>query len=251
MARSVFICIMIPFLGTALGACTVFFLGKDLSPALRQSLSGFAAGIMAAASVWSLLIPAMERSQALGCLSFLPAVIGFWLGMVCFLLLDRLIPQRCPPSCSGSSSMLMLAVTIHNLPEGMAVGAVCAGWLADPDSLPLSGVLTLALGIAVQNFPEGAIISLPLRAQGANAKRSALYGTLSGIVEPLGALLTILLSRWLIPLLPYLLSFAAGAMFFVVLEELVPELREGDSQLGLIWFTLGFTLMLGLDAGLG
>lgn len=251
MAHSVLICILIPFLGTALGACAVFFLGRDFSSRLRQALSGFAAGVMAAASVWSLLLPAIDRSAYLGRWAFLPAAGGFWLGMLCFLLLDRLIPQRCHLPGSDSSSMLLLAVTIHNLPEGMAVGAACTGWLADPDALPLSALLTLALGIAVQNIPEGAILSLPLRARGMSGTQSALCGALSGAVEPVGALVTVALSRWLIPVLPCLLSFAAGAMFFVLLEELAPELREGDGGAGLICFTLGFTLMMGLDVGLG
>lgn len=250
MARFLFLCILIPFLGTALGGCTAFGLRGDLSPSLCQSLSGFAAGVMSAASVWSLLIPAMEQSAGLGVWAFLPAAAGLWLGMLLFLLLDRLIPRL--EICAGSSPMLLLAVTLHNLPEGMAVGAACAGWMADPEAMPASGLLILSVGIAVQNVPEGAIISLPLRAQGCSRGKSALLGAFSGAVEPAGALLTLLLSRWLVPFLPVLLGFAAGAMIFVVLEELVPEMREGgDARMGFLLFALGFTLMMGLDVGLG
>ncbi|MBQ9166024.1 MAG: ZIP family metal transporter, partial [Oscillospiraceae bacterium] len=178
MAQFLVLCILIPFLGTALGGCTAFGLRGDLSPSLRQSLSGLAAGVMTAASVWSLLIPAMEQSARLGGWAFLPAAAGFWLGMVLFLLLDRLIPRL--ETFAGSSPMLLLAVTLHNLPEGMAVGAACAGWLADGETMPASGLMILSVGIAVQNFPEGAIISLPLRAEGCSRSKAALLGALSG-----------------------------------------------------------------------
>ena len=237
--------ILIPFLGTGLGSGAVFFLKEGVSPSLSRSLAGFAAGVMTAASVWSLLIPAIELSEG----SVLPGGLGFPLGMGVFLGLDRLTALR---SLGGESSMLPLAVTLHNLPEGMAVGAVCAGWLAGAEGLSPADLLTLSLGIALQNIPEGAIISLPLRAGGMRRSRAALLGTASGAVEPVGAGLTILLSGILIPALPWLLSAAAGAMLYVVLEELVPELRgEQDSAPGLILFALGFVLMMGLDVMLG
>ena len=233
---------------------------RDSPPAVQKSLTGFAAGVMVAASVWSLLIPAMEEAGHLGQLAFLPAVAGFWLGVLFLLLLDRTIPHLHQGSASpegprtrlGRTAMLVLAVTLHNIPEGMAVGVVLAGWMAGDETISLTGALALSIGIALQNFPEGAIISMPLRAEGAGKKRAFLYGVLSGVVEPLAALLTILAAGLILPALPYLLSFAAGAMLYVVVEELIPEASEGEhSNLGTLAFAAGFTVMLALDVALG
>ena len=252
--------ILLPFLGTVLGAACVFIMRDALPPAVQKSLTGFAAGVMVAASVWSLLIPAMEEAGHLGQLAFLPAVAGFWLGVLFLLLLDRTIPHLHQGSASpegprtrlGRTAMLVLAVTLHNIPEGMAVGVVLAGWMAGDETISLTGALALSIGIALQNFPEGAIISMPLRAEGAGKKRAFLYGVLSGVVEPLAALLTILAAGLILPALPYLLSFAAGAMIYVVVEELIPEASEGEhSNLGTLAFAAGFTVMLALDVALG
>nr|WP_296463123.1 ZIP family metal transporter [uncultured Acetatifactor sp.] len=252
--------ILLPFLGTVLGAACVFIMRDALPPAVQKSLTGFAAGVMVAASVWSLLIPAMEEAGHLGQLAFLPAVAGFWLGVLFLLLLDRTIPHLHQGSASpegprtrlGRTAMLVLAVTLHNIPEGMAVGVVLAGWMAGDETISLTGALALSIGIALQNFPEGAIISMPLRAEGAGKKRAFLYGVLSGVVEPLAALLTILAAGLILPALPYLLSFAAGAMLYVVVEELIPEASEGEhSNLGTLAFAAGFTVMLALDVALG
>lgn len=252
--------ILIPFLGTALGSACVLFVKQTLNPLLQRGLTGFAAGVMVAASVWSLLIPAMEQAEYLGHWAFVPAVAGFWLGVLFLLLLDRVIPHlhmnsthaEGPKSNLQKTTMLVLAVTLHNLPEGMAVGVVYAGWLAGNSGISLMGALALSLGIAIQNFPEGAIISMPLRAEGASRRRAFFYGVLSGVVEPLGALLTILAASYVIPFLPYLLSFAAGAMLYVVVEELIPEMSEGEhSNIGTIVFAAGFTLMMALDVALG
>ena len=252
--------ILLPFLGTVLGAACVFIMRDALPPAVQKSLTGFAAGVMVAASVWSLLIPAMEEAGHLEQLAFLPAVAGFWLGVLFLLLLDRTIPHLHQGSASpegprtrlGRTAMLVLAVTLHNIPEGMAVGVVLAGWMAGDEIISLTGALALSIGIALQNFPEGAIISMPLRAEGAGKKRAFLYGVLSGVVEPLAALLTILAAGLILPALPYLLSFAAGAMLYVVVEELIPEASEGEhSNLGTLAFAAGFTVMLALDVALG
>ena len=252
--------ILLPFLGTVLGAACVFIMRDALPPTVQKSLTGFAAGVMVAASVWSLLIPAMEEAGHLGQLAFLPAVAGFWLGVLFLLLLDRTIPHLHQGSASpegprtrlGRTAMLVLAVTLHNIPEGMAVGVVLAGWMAGDETISLTGALALSIGIALQNFPEGAIISMPLRAEGAGKKRAFLYGVLSGVVEPLAALLTILAAGLILPALPYLLSFAAGAMLYVVVEELIPEASEGEhSNLGTLAFAAGFTVMLALDVALG
>lgn len=252
--------ISVPFLGTTLGAFCVFFLKNELSKGMQKALTGFAAGVMVAASVWSLLIPAMEQSSQMGKLSFVPAVAGFWVGILFLLLLDRVIPHlhagseeaEGPKVALKRTTMLVLAVTLHNIPEGMAVGVVFAGWLAGNQTLTISGALALSIGIAIQNFPEGAIISLPLQAEGMKKSKAFLYGTLSGVVEPVAAWLTILLSGFIIPLLPYLLSFAAGAMMYVVVEELIPEMSAGKhSNLGTLFFAVGFTLMLALDVALG
>lgn len=245
--------VSVPFVGTALGAACVFFLKNGMNETLQRALRGFAAGVMVAASIWSLLIPAVERSEGLGPLSFLPAVVGFWAGILFLLLLDRLIPPLREDSTTvGKSGMLVLAVTIHNLPEGMAVGAIYAGYLAGDSGVTALGAFSLALGIAIQNFPEGAIVSLPLRAEGVKKGRAFWYGVGSGAVEPLGAALTILAAQLVVPILPYLLSFAAGAMIYVVVEELIPEMFEGEhSSTGTILFAVGFTLMMALDVALG
>ena len=252
--------LLLPLLGTTLGSACVFFLRDGLSRAVQRALTGFAGGVMVAASVWSLLIPAMEQSASMGRWAFLPAFIGFWVGVVFLMLLDRLIPhlhQNCDqaegiPCSMGRSTMLTLAVALHNLPEGMAVGVVYAGWLTGEGGITFAGALALSLGIAIQNFPEGAIISMPLRAEGNSRWKSFWMGFLSGVVEPVGALLTILLAGLMVPLLPYALSFAAGAMIYVVVEELIPEMSEGEhSHLGVLFFTLGFTVMMALDVALG
>ena len=255
-----FLGILIPFLGTTLGAACVFFMKKSLSDLVRRSLAGFAAGVMVAASIWSLLIPAIEQSDGMGKLSFLPAFIGFWGGMLFLLLLDRLIPHlhvgseqaEGPKSKLGRATMMMLAVTLHNIPEGMAVGVVYAGFLSGNTQITAASALALSLGIAIQNFPEGAIISMPLRAEGECKVRAFLGGVLSGVVEPIGAVLTIVAAQFIIPALPYLLSFAAGAMRYVVVEELIPEMSQGrHSNLGTVFFAVGFSVMMVLDVALG
>ena len=256
-----FLGILIPFLGTALGSACVFFMKKSLGDLVQRSLAGFAAGVMVAASIWSLLIPAIEQSEGMGKLSFLPAFIGFWVGVLFLLLLDRLIPHlhvgsdqaEGPKSRLGRTTMMVLAVTLHNIPEGMAVGVVFAGMLSGSTGITVAGAFSLAIGIAIQNFPEGAIISMPLKSEGQMSRKKAfLYGTLSGVVEPVGAALTIALASVIDPFLPYLLSFAAGAMLYVVVEELIPEASEGEhSNLGTVGFAVGFVLMMVLDVALG
>lgn len=252
--------ILLPFLGTTLGAACVWLMKRGLNALLQRSLTGFAAGVMVAASIWSLLIPAMEQAEGMGAWSFVPAVVGCWLGVLFLLLLDRAVPHlhqgssepEGPKSTLHKTTMLVLAVTLHNIPEGMAVGVVYAGWLSGNEAITLAGALTLALGIAIQNFPEGAIISMPLRAEGMSKRSAFLWGTLSGAVEPVAALVTLWLSHWIVSALPYLLSFAAGAMLYVVVEELIPEMSQGKhSNLGTLCFCLGFTLMLALDVALG
>ena len=255
-----FLGILIPFLGTTLGSACVFFMKKSLSDLVRRSLAGFAAGVMVAASIWSLLIPAIEQSEDMSKLSFLPAFIGFWVGVLFLLLLDRLIPHlhvgseqaEGPKSKLGRTTMMVLAVTLHNIPEGMAVGVVYAGFLAGNTQITAASALALSLGIAIQNFPEGAIISMPLRAEGLRKSRAFLGGMLSGVVEPIGAVLTLLAAQFVIPALPYLLSFAAGAMLYVVVEELIPEMSQGrHSNLGTVFFAVGFSIMMVLDVALG
>ena len=255
-----FLGIMIPFLGTTLGAACVFFMKKSLGDLVQRSLAGFAAGVMVAASIWSLLIPAIEQSEDMGKLSFLPAFIGFWSGVLFLLLLDRLIPHlhvgseqaEGPKSKLGRTTMMVLAVTLHNIPEGMAVGVVYAGFLSGNTQITAASALALSLGIAIQNFPEGAIISMPLRAEGERKDRAFLGGVLSGVVEPIGAVLTLLAAQLVIPALPYLLSFAAGAMLYVVVEELIPEMSQGwHSNLGTVFFAVGFSVMMVLDVALG
>ena len=252
--------ILIPFLGTSLGAACVFFMRKALSESIQRALTGFAAGVMVAASIWSLLIPAIEQSSSMGSWSFVPAAAGFWAGVVFLLALDHIIPHlhrnskqtEGPRSRLGRTTMMVLAVTLHNIPEGMAVGVVYAGYLSGNAQITAAGALALSLGIAIQNFPEGAIISMPLRAEGEGKGRAFLGGVLSGVVEPLGAVLTILAARHIVLALPYLLSFAAGAMLYVVVEELIPEMSQGKhSNLGTVFFAVGFSVMMILDVALG
>ena len=250
--------ILIPFLGTSLGAACVFFMKKSLSDAVQRSLTGFAAGVMVAASVWSLLIPAIEQSSAMGKLSFLPAFLGFWVGILFLLLLDHVVPHlharagrsdRKPTPAHDDDGA---GRPLHNIPEGMAVGVVYAGYLSGSAQITAAGALALSLGIAIQSFPEGAIISLPLRAEGMGKARAFWGGVLSGIVEPIGAVLTILAASLIVPALPYLLSFAAGAMLYVVVEELIPEMSQGaHSNIGTVFFAVGFSLMMVLDVALG
>ena len=260
MTAEAFRGIIIPFIGTAGGAACVFFMRKSMNKVLERALSGFAAGVMVAASIWSLLIPAIEQSEGMGKWSFVPAAVGFWIGILLLLLLDHVIPHlhvnsdqaEGPKTKLQKKTMLILAVTLHNIPEGMAVGVVYAGWMSGNEQITMLGALALSIGIAIQNFPEGAIISMPLRAEGVNKFRAFGYGALSGIVEPIGAFLTILAASFVVPALPYLLSFAAGAMMYVVVEELVPEMSEGEhSNIGTVLFAVGFTLMMMLDVALG
>ena len=260
MQTKVFQGILIPFLGTLLGSACVLFIKEKLNSMIQRALTGFAAGVMVAASIWSLLIPAIEQSESMGKLSFLPAAAGFWLGILFLLLLDRAIPHlhmnsrraEGPKSSLQRQVLLVLAVTLHNLPEGMAVGVVYAGWISGDAGVTAMSALALSIGIAIQNFPEGAIISMPLRAEGVSRRKAFLYGTLSGAVEPIGAMLTILAAGFAVPLLPYLLSFAAGAMVYVVVEELIPEMSAGKhSNAGTILFAAGFTVMMALDVALG
>lgn len=252
--------ILIPFLGTSLGAACVFFMKKTLSDMVQRSLTGFAAGVMVAASVWSLLIPAMEQSAGMGKLSFVPAVAGFWIGILFLLGLDHIVPHlhvksgqtEGPKSQLRRTTMMVLAVTLHNIPEGMAVGVVYAGYLSGSAQITAAGALALSLGIAIQNFPEGAIISMPLRAEGMKKGKAFCGGVLSGVVEPIGAVLTILAAQLVVPALPYLLSFAAGAMLYVVVEELIPEMSQGShSNIGTLFFAVGFSIMMMLDVALG
>ena len=245
--------LLLPFFGTTLGAAWVFFLGKRPVPKLRQGLSGLAGGVMVAASVWSLILPALEQSESLGAFACLPCLAGIWCGVLFLRILDRLIPwlHRGALQSGNSNRLLTLAVTLHNLPEGMAVGVAAAGYLAGT-GLPLSGVLTLSLGIALQNLPEGAIISLPMGSAGVSRRRAFAVGTASGIVEPVGAFLTLLLAGLVVPILPFLLCFSAGAMLYVVVQELIPDLQaEGEFPAGVLFFTAGFSVMMLLDVLLG
>ena len=258
--KAVIIGILIPFLGTTLGSAGVFFMRKSLGVSVQRALAGFAAGVMVAASIWSLIIPAIEQSENLGKLSFLPALIGFWVGVLFLLMLDRLIPHlhigseqaEGPKSKLGRTTMMVLAVTLHNIPEGMAVGVMYAGFLAGNAQITAASALVLSIGIAIQNFPEGAIISMPLRAEGESKGKAFWGGVFSGAVEPIGAILTIIAAQLVIPLLPYFLSFAAGAMLYVVVEELIPEMSQGrHSNVGTIFFAVGFSVMMTLDVALG
>lgn len=252
--------ILLPFIGTALGAACVLVMRGGLHALVQRVLTGFAAGVMVAASVWSLLVPAMEQAADLGRWAFLPAVAGFWLGIFFLLALDRTIPHLHQnsgqpegiPARLKRSTMLVLAVTLHNIPEGMAVGVVLAGWMAGNSGITVAGTLALSIGIAIQNFPEGAIISMPLRSEGVGRGKAFLYGILSGAAELLAAVLTLWAAGAVLPALPYLLSFAAGAMVYVVVEELIPEASAGEhSNLGTLSFAAGFTIMLALDVALG
>lgn len=252
--------IMIPFIGTTLGSGMVFLLKDKLDPKVEKALLGFASGVMIAASVWSLLIPAIDMSEQQGQIAWIPAAVGFLLGMAFLLGLDHLIPHlhldNDKPEGVNSklkkTTMLVLAVTLHNIPEGMAIGVVFAGLLADNSGITIMGALILSIGIAIQNFPEGAIISMPLKGEGMSKGKAFSYGLLSAVVEPVGALVTILLSSFIIPVLPYFLAFAAGAMIYVVVEELIPEAQMGEhSNIGTIGVAIGFTLMMILDVALG
>ena len=257
---SLLIGLLLPLLGTMLGAAFVFLMKDEMSPRIQKSLLGFASGVMVAASVWSLLIPAMEMETSKGAWSVFPAAVGFLLGIGFLLLIDEVTPHlhigtdkpEGPRSHLSRTAMLALAVTIHNLPEGMAVGVVFAGASEGTAGLSLASALAVSIGIAIQNVPEGAIISMPMRAAGNSRWRSFLIGSLSGVVEPLGALIVILLASMMTPILPYMLSFAAGAMIYVVVEELIPEASEGEhSNLSTIGFAIGFTLMMVLDVVMG
>ena len=252
--------LLIPFIGTALGSAGVFFMKKEMSSMVQRALTGFASGVMVAASIWSLIVPAIEQAEGMGKLSFLPAVIGFWLGILFLLLLDSVIPHlhmnaehaEGPKAKLKKTTMMVLAVTLHNIPEGMAVGVVYAGLRAGNGTVTAGGALALALGIAIQNFPEGAIISMPLHAQGKSRFGAFMDGVMSGAVEPIGAALTVFAAGFFLPAMPYLLSFAAGAMMYVVVEELIPEMSEGEhSNIGVLMFAAGFTLMMALDVALG
>lgn len=251
--------ILIPFIGTSLGSAMVFFLRKEISDNVSKMLTGFAAGVMVAASFWSLLQPALEESEHMGKLSFIPAAVGFMLGVGFLLLLDNITPhmhmdkqEEGPGIKLKKTTKLVLAVTLHNIPEGMAVGVVYAGILAGNSSISQAGAMALAIGIAIQNFPEGAIISMPLRSEGIKKSKTFVYGVLSGVVEPIAAVATIAASSWVIPVLPYFLAFAAGAMVYVVVEELIPEMSSGKhSNVGTVAFTVGFVIMMILDVALG
>lgn len=258
--NSILLGILLPFAGTTLGAACVFFMRKKMGEKLQKTLAGFAGGVMVAASVWSLLIPAMEMSDSLGKLAFIPAVTGFVLGILFLLGLDSLIPhlhvnEEKPEGIKSSlkkTTMLVLAVTLHNIPEGMAVGVVFAGMKSLDGSITLMNAIALSIGIAIQNFPEGAIISMPLHVNGTGKGMAFMYGTLSGAVEPIGALVTLWLSTYLVPIMPYLLSFAAGAMMYVVVEELIPETSQGKhTNWGTIGFAIGFSIMMVMDVALG
>jgi ZIP family zinc transporter len=260
MNTKIIVGLLLPLFGTTLGAAMVLILRKEFGRNSQKLLLGFASGVMLAASVWSLLLPAIEQAEEQGGVPWLPAAVGFGLGIVFLLLLDSLIPHlhlnaeqaEGLPLKVRKNTMLLLAVTLHNIPEGMAVGVVFAGFLASDGGISLSSALALSIGIAIQNFPEGAIVSMPLKNEGLSKSRAFIYGTLSGVVEPIAAVITILLTSVLVPVLPYLLAFAAGAMIYVVVEELIPELQEGGhSNIGIIGVAVGFILMMILDVALG
>lgn len=260
MNANIWIGILIPFAGTALGAATVLFMRKEMNERLQKALLGFASGVMIAASVWSLLLPAIDMSEVSGGTAWIPAAVGFLLGMGFLLLLDTLTPHMhlnddAPegiPANLKKTTMLVLAVTLHNIPEGMAVGVTFAGVMTGNTIISFAGAFALSAGIAIQNFPEGAIISMPLRSEGYSKKKAFLYGAASGVVEPLAAFATILLTGLVVPVLPYLLAFAAGAMIYVVVEELIPESQMGKhTNIGTISVAVGFTLMMILDVALG
>ena len=257
---SLFIGLAIPFLGTTLGAAMVFLMKNKMNKKVEKLLLGFASGVMIAASIWSLLIPSIEMSEKQNQISWIPAAIGFLLGIVFLLVLDSVIPHlhlnnEKPEGIKSklkNTTMMVFAVTLHNIPEGMAVGVTFAGAIIGNAGITMAGAFALAIGIAIQNFPEGAIISMPLKSEGMSKGRAFWLGTLSGIVEPIGAIVTILLTNAVIPILPYLLSFAAGAMIYVVVEELIPESQAGEhSNIGTIGVAIGFTIMMILDVALG
>lgn len=252
--------ILIPLIGTTLGAGCVFFLKNTIKPLLQKGLLGFASGIMVAAAIWSLLIPFLTMSESMRKLSFIPAVVGFGLGILFLLIMDQIIPHLHidsdkPEGIKSSlknNTMLVLAVTLHNIPEGMAVGVTFAGLAIGRNGITAAGAIALSIGIAIQNFPEGAIISLPLKSGGTSRKKAFLLGMVSGVVEPIAALITVLMTSLVVPILPYLLSFAAGAMIYVVVEELIPEASAGEhSNIGTIGFAIGFMIMMALDVALG
>lgn len=254
----IFLGIMIPFIGTSIGALMVFFMRKSLNIKVEKILLGFASGVMIAASIWSLLMPSIEMAEEQGKVAWTPAVIGFVFGILFLLIIDLIVPHLENGKVKGIKSkfnrntMLVLAVTLHNIPEGMAVGVVFAGLLSGNTAVTLAGAFALSIGIAVQNFPEGAIISMPLRSKGMSKKKAFIYGVLSGIVEPIAAFITLMLTSFIVPLLPYLLAFAAGAMIYVVVDELIPESQKGElSSLGTIGVTIGFLIMMVLDVALG
>lgn len=257
---NVFFGLMIPFIGTTLGSACVLFMKKELNPLVQKAFLGFASGVMVAASVWSLLIPAMDMSGAMGKFAFIPAAAGLLLGVGFLLIMDKTVPHlhlgseesEGPKVALKKTTMLVLAVTLHNIPEGLSAGAVFAGVMAGNDTVTMAGAFALAIGIAIQNFPEGAIISMPLRGAGISREKAFLWGAASGIVEPIAGGVTLLLASQIQPLLPYLLAFAAGAMIYVVVEELIPEANEGEhSNVGTIAFAVGFVLMMVLDVALG
>lgn len=258
--QNVLLGILIPFIGTTLGSSLVFFMKNKINDKIQKFLLGFAAGVMIAASVWSLLLPSMNIAKEQGIVEWIPACVGFLLGILFLLLLDIIIPHLHVSSTKPEglksnfkkTTMFFLAVTLHNIPEGMAAGVVFAGVLLDNVGLSFAGALALSIGIAIQNFPEGAIISIPLKAEGFSKPKAFFYGVLSGIVEPIAALITILLTNLVVPILPYLLSFAAGAMIYAVVEELIPESQQGKhTNLGTIGVALGFVVMIVLDTALG
>ena len=260
MNQSILIGLMVPFVGTTLGSACVFLMKNKMNRQIERALTGFASGVMVAASIWSLLVPAMDQTENLGRLAFAPAFIGFWAGILFLLLLDSVIPHlhmntdkaEGLKSKLARTTMMVLAVTLHNIPEGMAVGVVYAAFKSGESNISAGAAFALSLGIAIQNFPEGAIISMPLAAEGKSKKKAFAYGVLSGAVEPIFGLLTILAVGLVVPAMPYLLSFAAGAMLYVVVEELIPEMSEGEhSNIGVVMFSVGFTLMMALDVALG
>lgn len=259
MDYSVLFGLLIPLLGTTLGSFCVFFMSQEMNQYIQKILLGFASGVMVAASVWSLLIPSIEMSESLGKLSFIPASVGFLFGILFLLILDHVIPhmhldhkEEGLHSHLPKTTMMFLAVTLHNIPEGMAIGVIFAGVVSGSSSVTLAGALALSVGIAIQNFPEGAIVSMPLKGEGLSKISAFLYGVFSGVVEPISAFITILLSHFIVPFLPYLLAFAGGAMLYVVVEELIPEASLGEhSNIATIGFAVGFVIMMILDVALG
>ena len=252
--------LLIPFLGTTLGSAMVFFMKNKMNNKVEKLLLGFASGVMIAASIWSLIIPSLEMAEEQNVISWIPATIGFIFGILFLLILDNIIPHlhlnsNKPEGIKSKlqkTTMMVLAVTLHNIPEGMAVGVVFAGAITQNSGITMAGAIALAVGIAIQNFPEGAIISMPLKSEGISKSKAFLYGTLSGIVEPIGAIITIALTGLVVPILPYLLSFAAGAMIYVVVEELIPSAQTGEhSNINTIGLAIGFVIMMILDVALG